>query len=301
MKYRRLGRTELKVSVIGLGTHQFSGEWAKEFQALEVTSLLSKAQELGINFLDTAECYGDHAVEALLGQAIAGNRTDWIVATKFGHSFPDGSKKIEAWSAAQVQSQLEASLKALETDYIDLYQFHSGCNEAFDNEELWAMLNNQLAGGKIRFLGVSLAAERLYKKDLHQVFAAEQIGAQVIQTVYNRLNQQAEDQLLPFCKQHQLGVLARVPLAKGFLSGSYHPGTTFPPNDTRSLYSKEFNDEQLRLVEQIKAREVPPGQNMAQWALAWCLRRPEVSSVVVGCKNLQQLELNAGAAELIAV
>jgi aryl-alcohol dehydrogenase-like predicted oxidoreductase len=196
---------------------------------------------------------------------------------------------------------LESSLKALKTDYIDLYQFHSGTNEVFDNPDLWAMLEKQVRCGKVRFLGISLAASLLQKGDLHQIHGAAEVKASVIQVVYNRLHKEAEQQVLPFCQEHHLGVLARVPLAKGFLCGNYKPGAVFAPNDTRSLYGTTFNDEQLKQVEQIKQQEVPPGQNMAQWALAWSLRHPSVSAVIVGCKTVGQVELNAAAAELAGV
>src|SRR5947209_4075208 len=98
MKYRPLGKTGLDVSVIGLGTHQFSGEWAKEFSASEVDSLLERARQLGINLIDTAECYGDHSVESLLGRSITKHRAHWILATKFGHRYVNASQKLEAWS-----------------------------------------------------------------------------------------------------------------------------------------------------------------------------------------------------------
>jgi aryl-alcohol dehydrogenase-like predicted oxidoreductase len=299
MKYRPLGKTGLEVSVIGLGTHQFTGEWAKEFRESEVEALLEEARRLGINFLDTAECYGDHAVEELLGRAISRNRGDWIVATKFGHWHPSPAQKAEAWSAGEVLLQLDASLKALKTDRIDLYQFHSGSNEVFHNEELWAMLNRQVSAGKVRFLGVSLAAGLLQKGDLEQVHAAAEVNAGVIQVLYNRLHREAEEQVLPFCRERRIGVLARVPLAKGFLGGAYRPDAVFPENDTRAAYGREFNRAQLKMVEQIRRQEVPPGQNMAQWALAWCLKHPAVSSVVVGCKSLEQVQSNAAAAELV--
>ncbi|HEX3626189.1 MAG TPA: aldo/keto reductase [Verrucomicrobiae bacterium] len=296
MKYRILGKTGLKVSVISLGTHQFSGEWAKTFSAQEVQTILGRASELGINVIDTAECYGDHSVECIIGASIASNRDKWILATKFGHAYA-GKEKIGAWSAAQVQQQLEDSLRALQTDCIDLYQFHSGNNQEFENEELWAMLNAQVRAGKIRFLGISLSAAALNNNDLRQLEAAGKVGASVVQVVYNRLQKKAEERVLPFCDSHQLGVLARVPLAKGFLSGNYKPGTVFPKNDMRSDYSQSFNDEQLRLAEEIKRNEVPPGQNMAQWALAWCLKQQTVASVIVGCKSVAQLESNAAACQ----
>jgi myo-inositol catabolism protein IolS len=298
MKYRQLGKTGLQVSVVGLGTHQFSGEWAKNYTQGEVESLLDTARQSGINLIDTAECYGDHLVESLLGSSITKNRADWIIATKFGHGYRD-SQKVEAWSAAEVVRQLEDSLKALRTDYVDLYQFHSGDNSVFGNEELWAVLNTQVQTGKVRFLGVSLAASLLQKQDLAQIRAAEAVNAQVVQVVYNRLQRQAEEELLPFCAAHRIGVLARVPLAKGFLSGAYQPGTRFAANDTRSTFSNEFNDEQLQKVEQIKQQEVPAGENMAQWALAWCLKNSTISAVVAGCKNHEQIRFNAAVAERV--
>jgi myo-inositol catabolism protein IolS len=292
MKYRPLGKTGLNVSVISLGTHQFSGEWAKEFSESEVADILMRAGELGVNVIDTAECYGDHAVESVIGKAVAKSRKDWILATKFGHAY-SGREKVDAWSVAQVRQQLEASLKALRTECIDLYQFHSGNNASFENDALWIMLNEQVRAGKIRFLGLSLSADVLSKDDSRQLRAAENAGISVIQVVYNRLQRKAEAEVLPFCETQRLGVLARVPLAKGFLGGNYKPGTIFPKNDTRSAYSQDFNDEQLRLVEAIKRDKVPPEQNIAQWALAWCLRQKTVASVIVGCKNRAQLELNA--------
>ncbi len=298
MKYRALGGTGASVSVIGLGTHQFTGEWSASFTQDEVRTLLERASDLGINFLDTAECYGDHAVEELIGNAIAGKRERWIVATKFGHSFSSPAIKEDAWSPAQVKKQLEDSLRALRTDYIDLYQFHSGGNADFQNQELWSMLHSEVEAGRIRYLGISLAAGLLHKGDLLQVRQALSVRAEAVQVVYNRLNREAETEILPFCRAHSIGVLARVPLAKGFLAGMYQPGTKFAATDTRASFGAEFNDAQLALAARIKEAEVPEGQNMAQWALGWCLKQPAVSAVIVGCKSVKQLETNAAASDL---
>lgn len=176
MKYRKLGKTGLKVSVIGVGTWQFGGEWGKNFTQLEVDQILDRARDLGINLIDTAECYGDHLSEILIGNAIKKNRKDWIIATKFGHSFDGHLQRGSHWTPQEVLKQLEDSLKALQTDAIDLYQFHSGD------------------------------------------------------------------------------------------------------------------------VEEIKNNEVTKGVDMAQWALAWCLRNPAVSTVIPGCKSISQIESNAKAA-----
>ncbi len=301
MKYRALGKTGLSVSVIGLGTHQFSGEWAKEFPQDEVGKMLGRAHELGINFIDTAECYGDHAVEAMIGHSIKHQRADWIVATKFGHDYLNSPKKTDAWSADQVRQQLENSLRALQTNYIDLYQFHSGGNDAFLNDDLWTMLQQQVQAGKIRWLGLSLAADLMLRNDLQQLLAATNAGISAVQVVYNRLQRKAEEDVLPLCRAQGFGVLARVPFAKGFLGGNYRPGVVFSENDTRSTYSMEFNNRQLELVEKIRHDELPAGQNMSQWALAWCLKNSAVSSAIVGSKNMAQLELNADASKLVQV
>ena len=132
MKYRNLGKTGLRVSVVGLGTWQFGGEWGKNFDPKQVNAMLTMAAELGINLIDTAECYGDHLSEKLVGQAIKGQRDRWIIATKFGHKFKPNFERDNLFEAAQVQKQLEDSLRALQTDYIDLCQFHSGTDEMFD-------------------------------------------------------------------------------------------------------------------------------------------------------------------------
>jgi aryl-alcohol dehydrogenase-like predicted oxidoreductase len=150
VEYRRLGRTDLTVSVIGVGSWQFSGEWGHEFTQAEVSTMLARARELGINLVDTAECYGDHLAEELIGAAIAGHRDEWVVATKFGHEFQADKVGGEQWwpqdarrdsyDPQQVVAQLDRSLKALDTDYVDIYQFHSGGAEHFATEGLWEAL-----------------------------------------------------------------------------------------------------------------------------------------------------------------
>ncbi len=297
MRYRRLGRSELWVSVIGIGTWQFGGEWGKTFSAAEVAAILERGAELGINLIDTAECYGDHHAEALIGQALVGRRERWILATKFGPRWAGHLRREDRWNPADVQTQLEASLRALRTDVIDLYQFHSGGNAAFDNDELWAMLRRQVETGKIRHLGISVSSKG---DPMHQIERATAVGASVIQIVYNRLDRQAEARALPTCQAHDLGVLARVPLASGLLSGKYHPGDVFQvPDDVRSSYPPETVQARLAEVEHIRRTEVPAGVPMATWALAWCLCHPAVSAVIPGCKTVAQLEMNAAAADLL--
>lgn len=296
MKYRRLGKTGLKVPVVGIGTWQFGGEWGKRFTQPEVNRLLGRARELGINLIDTAECYGDHLSESLIGQAIKGERDHWIIATKFGHKFHSNFERTDHWSPQEVVQQLEASLKALGTDYVDLYQFHSGGDEAFDQDELWEALNQQVKAGKVRYLGISISSR---SENLYQTQRATEVGARAIQVVYNRLDRRPEQRVLPSCREQDLGVLARVPLASGFLSGKYQPGAKFTRgDDVRSLHDEGEVQKQLKRVQEIQQTEVPEGVPMAPWALAWCLQHPAVTCVIPGCKTLEQVESNASAAEL---
>lgn len=295
MKYRRLGSTGLQVSVVGVGTWQFGGEWGRSFSQSEADRILGRAGELGINLIDTAECYGDHLSERLVGKAIEGQRAEWIVATKFGHRFHENFERTQEWSAAEVEAQLDASLAALGTDYVDLYQFHSGSDEAFDNDELWEMLNRQVKAGKVRHLGISIGKNY----NMHQTSRASAVGAEAIQVVYNRLDRTPEEDVFESCQLQDLGVLARVPLASGYLSGKYRPGTNFTNEaDTRSRHDPAEVQRKLEEVERIRHEEVPEGVPMASWALAWCLRHPAVTTVIPGCKSVEQVESNALAAEL---
>ena len=154
MKYRRLGTTGPGVSVIGVGTWQLGGEWGQRFTQHEVDDLLGRARTLGVNLVDTAECYGDHLAEELIGAAIHHHRADWVVATKFGHQFhPEAmgqadrspvQLRTDHWTPTEVVGQLEASLRALQTDHVDLYQMHSASEEVFSRHDLWEALNQQV-------------------------------------------------------------------------------------------------------------------------------------------------------------
>ncbi len=229
MKYRRLGGTGLAVSVVGVGAWQLSGEWGQTFTQREVDQLLGRARELGVNLVDSAECYGDHLAEELIGAAIRHRRDDWVIATKFGHQFHPEAMGQDCWSPASVRSdhwtpqevigQLEASLRALGTDHVDLYQAHSAPDAVIDHDDLWEALHRQVAKGRIRHLGLSVSGG-----DLDQARRAGQLGAGVLQVGYNRLDRTAEEGLFQVCGDQDLGVMVREPLANGYLSGKYRPG-----------------------------------------------------------------------------
>jgi aryl-alcohol dehydrogenase-like predicted oxidoreductase len=296
MRYRTLGSTALRVSVIGVGTWQFGGEWGRQFTQKEADAILDQAAESGINLIDTAECYGDHLSERLIGDYLKRHhRARWIVATKFGHRFNGFMNRDDLFSAADASKQLEDSLHALQTDTIDLYQFHSGSDAAFQDRRLWETLAELQRAGKIRHLGISI----LGKGSELQAQTARQVGAEVLQVIYNRLDPRPEQWYFPHAKRDHLGILARVPLASGLLSGKYGSGTTFPSTEVRGTLDTDKLKRDLAEVERIKKTEVPAGTPMAQWALAWCLKNPLVSAVIPGCKDPSQVRSNAEAAKLI--
>jgi aryl-alcohol dehydrogenase-like predicted oxidoreductase len=198
MKYRRLGRTGLRLSVVGIGTWQLGGEWGQTFTQQQVDRLLGRAGESGVNLVDTAECYGDHLAEELIGAAIRQRRDDWVIATKFGHQFHPEAMGQDRWSPVTVRSdhwtpkevigQLEASLRALGTDHVDLYQAHSAPDGVIDHDDLWEALHRQVVRGTVRHLGLSVSGG-----DLDQARRAGQLGADVVQVGYNRLDRTAEE------------------------------------------------------------------------------------------------------------
>ncbi|MDF1567307.1 MAG: aldo/keto reductase [Spirochaetaceae bacterium] len=298
MKYRNLSNKNIRVSVIGLGTWQLGGEWGQDYTQDEVDAVVDACREEGINLIDTAECYGEGVSERLVGRSVARDRDKWVIATKFGHRYKGIFDRDQLWKADEVRKQLEQSLKNLRTDYIDLYQFHSGGNEYFDNDELWEMLSRQVEAGKIRHIGVSLTSNKAIRDS--QVPKVAGVGADAVQVVYNRLDKTAEDTVLPICLKEGLGVLARVPLASGFLTGKYAPGVQFPEGDYRGGLERGKLDTMASEALRIKDQEVPEGVNMAQWALSWCLAHDAVACVIPGARDTAQLRSNTKAADMVS-
>ncbi len=297
MKFRTLGRTGLKVSVVGVGAWQFGGEWGKAFTQSEVDAVLDRAAESGVNLIDTAECYGDHLSERLIGDYLSRRDRDrWIVATKFGHAFNGFMDRTDRFGAEDVRAQLIASLRALRTDRIDIYQFHSGSDEAFLDDNLRAALEDARRSGMVRNLGVSIRSAGS-EVQVREAFGR---GYGVLQVVYNRLDTRAESEVFPWARRHGLGVLARVPLASGLLSGKYGARDAFGPDDYRSTLGPEEIARRAREAKKIAEEELPPGVSAARWALAWCLRDPVVTAVIPGAKSPEQAAENASAADLLS-
>jgi aryl-alcohol dehydrogenase-like predicted oxidoreductase len=264
MKYRTLGTTNLRVSVIGIGTWQFGGEWGKNFAQDEVDRMFDKARDRGINLIDTAECYGDHTSEALIGRAIARDRDKWIIATKFGHKFHGYMDRTEPRKPSDVIEQVESSLKALRTDHVDLLQYHSWGDEQFFDDDVLKTVHDLKKAGKVKHLGNSVGKNN----NLRQIDASSERDLEVIQIIYNRLDLTPETSgVFDSCIRQNLGVLARVPLASGFLSGKYRPGTHFEKGDvcaaagTRGRSTRSFaKSKKFALPRSLPARAWPSGR-----------------------------------------
>ena len=302
MQYRTLGKTNLKVSVVGIGTWQYGGEWGMNFTQSDVDAIFDKGRELGVNLIDTAECYGDHTSEAFVGNAINRDRDKWIVATKFGHVFHGPFNRTDERSAKDVRAQVTKSLVALKTAFIDLLQYHSVGDKDFFDEEVKEELAKLVAEGKVRFIGNSIGNAAIGADGTNtQAEQSTKFNVTALQVIYNRLDRRPEEgtqSVFATAKQQNLGILARVPLASGLLSGKYKPGVVFPDGDVRARWKDPNLDEKLKQVQEISKNEVPAGVEMASWALAWCLKNPIVTAVIPGCKTAHQLEQNARASEL---
>jgi aryl-alcohol dehydrogenase-like predicted oxidoreductase len=281
--YKEFGTTALNVSRICFGTWQAGGDWGSVDEN-QIASAIRAAREEGINFFDTAQAYGFGASERLLGKALAGdvrNRRDEIVIATKGGLRIQGERLVRDASPAWLRAGVESSLKALGTDYIDLYQVHWP-DPATPIRETATALDALVREGKIRFLGVS-------NFDVVQMAEfGETRKLDALQPPYHLFRRDVEREILPYCKAHGIGVLIYGPLAHGLLSGTMNEQTTFAPDDWRSK-SSVFRGEEfaknLRVVSALKAFAVKRGMSVAQLAIAWTLANPAVDVAIVGVRN----------------
>ncbi|MBV8296373.1 MAG: aldo/keto reductase family protein [Acidimicrobiia bacterium] len=292
MEYRQLGRSELRVSEVSLGSWLTYGVGVDTDAA---RACVEKAFDVGINFFDTANVYGRGAAEEFLGQTLAGlDRSSYVLATKV--YFPM-SPRDRGLSAAQIHKQLEASLGRLRTDYVDLYQCHR-YDRNTPLEETMRALTDAVSEGKARFVGIS-------EWNAHQIRAAlevpDVVGIVSSQPQYSMLWRRPEKDVFPLCEQEGIGNVVWSPLAQGVLTGKYQPGST-PPADSRAASKTMGQDmgrwrdvEVLDAVQGLKPIADQAGLTMAQLALAWVLRLPVVSSAIIGATRAEQVEDNAAA------
>ena len=284
MKYSLINNCNIKLSQICLGTEIYSRK-NDHISQKEINKIFSLAYERGINFIDTAECYGDHESEKKIGNIIKKNREKWVLASKFGHIY-NAKNNISCFDLNSVKNQLEHSLKSLKSEYIDIYYFHSGDDNDFFNDDLWNYLNKQVDCGKIRALGLSLKHDLVLKNNLMQVEKAKDFNIKIIQTVYNYLNQDSSNFLFKICDKNELTLIGRMPLAKGILAGKYYSNNDFEKDDIRSKFP-ELNKKYFEIID--KELSHIPKCDLAKWSLNWALSNKYIASTVIAFRNVNQL------------
>lgn len=295
MEYRELGRTGWRVSVISTGTWAMGSLWGSVDEG-ESLAALNKALDLGVNFFDTADVYGS---EHLLGKLRKQRREPFYVATKLGMQVnPDP----RGYTRKNINAFIDASLRQLGVSTIDLIQLHCPPISVY-NAETFGILDELIKQGKLRFYGVSVERIEEAKK------AIEFPGVQSVQMIFNIFRQRPIDDFFPLAKARKVGIIARVPLASGLLSGKMTPNTTFGRDDHRSFnregaafdkgetFSGVDYATGLQAVEELRSL-VPTGATMAQMALRWILMFPEVTCAIPGAKRPAQAEDNVRAANL---
>lgn len=280
---RTLGKTGLQVSEVGFGAWQLGNHeaWGSMSDA-EACALVRRALEMGCNLFDTAPGYGDTNSERLLGQALAGRRQEVVLVSKFGHAPGSG----EDFSPEGMWESLQASLKRLRTDYLDVLLLHNPPAEFQQGSHpVWEALRQARAQGKIRYYGASLD----FAEELRTVLASS--DAQVLEILFNILHQDAR-RAFTAVRKHNVGILTKVPLDSGWLTGKYRPDSRF--TGVRDRWTEAQIRQRAELVDRLSwlTRDGVP---LAQKAIGYLLAYPEVSCVIPGVRSLAQLELNQGA------
>ena len=300
MKYRELGTTGLSVSAISFGAWAIGGTWGNVSQS-ESQRALATAADQGVNFFDTADVYGDGLSERLVGELVRSRQTPIYVATKAGRRLSPHT--ADGYTRANLEAFVERSLTNLGMDAVDLLQLHCPPIEVYYRPEVFGALDDLKAAGKIRHYGVSV------EKVEEGLIALEYPGVESIQLIFNLFRMRPAELLLERARARSVGIIARVPLASGMLTGKLSPASTFEPDDHRNFnrrgeafdvgetFSGVPFDVGLEAVEKLRAL-VPPGQTLIDLALAWILSHPEVTCAIPGAKSPEQVAHNVRAAEL---
>lgn len=296
MQYRQLGSAGVRVSAIGLGTNQFGG---KVDQA-GVNNVIDAAIDLGINLIDTADVYQQGRSEETLGVALKGKWDKVVLATKVRSSMGNGTNDKGA-SRYHIMQGVEASLRRLQSDYIDLYQIHSW-DDTTPIEETLRALDDLVRSGKVRYIGASnFSSWQLAQANTIAEFRGWSPFVS-IQNHYHMFERDQEREMIPYCNAHNIGILPYFPLAGGFLTGKYKRGEAAPAGsrgESSPYVQKYMTDANYTSVEKLTAWAEERGHTMGELAHAWLLGQPQVSSVISGATKVEQLQANAKAGDWV--
>jgi aryl-alcohol dehydrogenase-like predicted oxidoreductase len=303
MKYRELGRTGWKVSEISFGAWAIGNDWGN-VDDKDSLAALHRAVDLGVNFFDTADVYGDGRSERLLAQLKRDRSEEIIIATKAGRRL--NPHVVSGYNAGNIEAFIDRSLTNLETDCLDLVQLHCPPTEVYYHPELFGGLDDLIKKGKIRNYGVSV------EKVEEAIKAVEYPNVQTVQIIFNIFRQRPADLFFRRAKENKVGILARLPLSSGMLSGKMSAQSKFAPEDHRAYnrqgeafdkgetFSGVDFETGLQAVEELR-KLVPAGTTMAQFALRWILMFDAVTCAIPGGKRPSQVEENLAAADLPAI
>jgi aryl-alcohol dehydrogenase-like predicted oxidoreductase len=305
MRYRTLGNTDLNISEIGFGAWTIGSDWWGHIDDDTAISMLQRAFQLGINYYDTADQYGQGRSERLIGEAFKGRRDKVVVGGKFGYDFynnppsPANGEHREMpqnFNPTFIRFALEQSLTRLGTDYLDLWLIHNARMNAVDDDAIWQTLDDLKREGKVRHYGVALGPAIGWKDEGLRAMNARPIES--MQIIYNMLEQDPGRAFFPAAEDRGVGLLVRVPHSSGLLEGKFTLETTFPANDHRNYRKREWLVEGLQKLDQLQFLTNGKPGTIGQIALRYCLAQPSVTTVLPNLYDADQIEEFAGASDL---
>jgi aryl-alcohol dehydrogenase-like predicted oxidoreductase len=301
MHYRKLGNTDIQVSEIGFGAWAIGGAseasgtpfgWGRTNDD-DSLAAIRRARELGVTLFDTADSYGFGRSESLLGIVLSRVRQEVVIATKVGVVRDMDGRLRKDFSREHISHAIDGSLKRLRTDYIDLYQLHNPTIDELRRDDLHEAMNRLQEVGKIRYWGVSISSP----EDGLEI--VRNSWGYALQVLYNVLNQAPAEELFPLAKEKGYGIIARVPLASGLLSGKFRTDTVFGQDDVRQNFlTPKRLEEVIPRIDEAKSIIGGTARSLAEGALRFVLASDAVSSVIPGAKNVRQVEMNASADEV---
>jgi aryl-alcohol dehydrogenase-like predicted oxidoreductase len=302
MQYRTLGNTGIRVSEIGFGAWAIGGTadasgaplgWGRTSDEDSLAAIRT-ARDLGVNFFDTADSYGFGRSESLLGIVLSRFRSDVVIATKVGVTRTSDGALQKNFSKQHIFHAVDGSLKRLRTDYVDLYQVHNPTIADLQREEIQEAMERLQEIGKIRYWGVSVSSVEEGIEIINRGWG------HALQVLYNVLNQAPAAELFPLARQKGYGIIARVPLASGLLSGKFRTDSVFAADDVRQNFlTPKRLAEAIPRVDEVKAIIGGSTRSLAQGALGFVLADEAVSTTIPGARNARQVEINVGASEVV--